>query len=135
MKRLTLAVGLFGVLACSALRAQTRLEANIPFEFRMGKTTLPAGDYLFDYTSRILIVYQQYGQKTAVMAMTLPVSRQKAPETGIVEFNRYGDAYFLAKLWTPSSSEGAALPKTAREKELATRTGPMQTEAIVLQTK
>jgi hypothetical protein len=135
MKRLTLAVGLFGVLAVSALQAQTRLEANIPFEFRMGKTTLPAGHYLFDYTSRLVVVYQQGGQKTAVMAMTLPVARPRATDTGIVEFNRYGDAYFLAKLWTPSSPEGAALPKTAREKELASRTIPVQTEAIVLQTK
>ena len=135
MKRLTIAVGLFTVLACSGLQAQPKLEASIPFEFRMGTTTFPAGDYLFDYSSQVLAVHKADGRYTTAMAMTLPVSRAKAPATGIVEFTRYGDAYFLAKLWTPGSSEGAALPKTAREKELASRATPIQTEAIVLQTK
>jgi hypothetical protein len=135
MKRLHFAVGFLAALACSGLQAQTRLEANIPFEFRMGKTTLPAGDYLFDYSSRLLIVHQEDGHHTAVMTLTSPVSRTKAPATGIVEFNRYSDAYFLSKIFTAGSPEGEAVPKSAREKELASRAGPNQTEAIVLQTK
>jgi hypothetical protein len=135
MTRLHFAVGLLAALACSGLEAQTRLEANIPFEFRMGKSTLPAGDYLFDYSSHLLVVHQQDGQHTAVMTLTSPVSRTKAPETGVVEFNRYGDAYFLAKIFSPRSPGGEALPKTAHEKELASRATPAQTEAIVLQTK
>lgn len=135
MTRLHFAVALLAALACSGLEAQTRLEANIPFEFRMGKTTLPAGDYLFDYSSRLLLVHQENGQHTAVMTLTSPVSRTKAPATGVVEFNRYGDAYFLAKIFTAGSPDGGALPKTAREKELVSRATPVQTQAIVLQTK
>ena len=84
MKRLHFAVGLLAALACSGLEAQTRLEANIPFEFHLGKTTLPAGDYLFDYSSRLLVVHQEDGQRSAVMATTPPVSRRKAAATGIV---------------------------------------------------
>ena len=135
MKRLHFAVGLLAALACSGLEAQTRLEANIPFEFRMGKTTLPAGDYLFDYSSHLLVVHQANGQHTALTTLTSPVSRTKATATGIVEFNRYGDDYFLAKIFTARSEEGESVPKSAREKELVSRTTPAQTEAIVLQTK
>jgi hypothetical protein len=135
MKRLHFAVGLLAALACSGLEAQTRLEANIPFEFHLGKTTLPAGDYLFDYSSRLLVVHQEDGHRGTVMAMTLPVSRTKAAATGIVEFNRYGDAYFLGKIFTPGSPEGEGVTKTAREKEFASRGIPVQTEAIALQTK
>ena|ERR1700719_4150192 len=135
MKRLQFAVGLLAALACSGLEAQTRLEANVPFEFHMGKSTLPAGDYLFDYSSHLLVVHQQDGQHTAVMTLTSPVSRTKAPATGIVEFNRYGDSYFLAKVFTARSEEGEAVTKTAREKELASRATPIRTEAIVLRTK
>ena len=135
MKRLHFAVGLLAALACSGLEAQTRLEANIPFEFRLGNTSMPAGDYLFDYSSRLLIVHQEDGHHTAVMTLTSPVSRTKAPATGILEFNRYSDAYFLAKIFAARSGEGGGLPMTAREKELASRAGPNQTEAIVLQTK
>ena len=135
MKRLHFAVGLLAALVCSGLEAQTRLEANIPFEFRMGKSILPAGDYVFDYSSHFLAVHQQDGHHTAVMTLTSPVSRTKAPATGVVEFNRYGDAYFFAKIFAARSGEGEGLPMTAREKELASRTAPIQTEAIVLQTK
>ena len=135
MKRLHFAVGLLAALACSGLEAQTRLEANIPFEFRLGNTTMPAGDYLFDYSSHLLVVHREDGLRTTVMAMTLPVARTKAAATGVVEFNRYGDTYFLAKIFTAGSPEGEGVTKTAREKEFASRTVPTQTEAIVLQTK
>ena len=135
MKRLHFAVGLFAALACSGLQAQTLLRANIPFEFQMGETAFPAGDYVFNYSAHLLVVHQEQGDHTTAMALTIPASRTKAPETGIVEFTRYGDAYFLAKIWTPASSDGGALPKTSREKELASRVIPNQTEAIVLQSK
>jgi hypothetical protein len=135
MKRLHFAVGLFAALACSGLEAQTRLEANIPFEFRMGETSLPAGDYLFDYSSRLLVLHQADGWHTAVMALTSPVLRTKAAATGVVEFNRYGNGYFLARIFTAGSEEGQAVPKTPLEKELSIRAAPTQPEAIVLQTK
>ena len=79
MKRLTIAVGLFTVLACSGLQAQPKLEASIPFEFRMGTTTFPAGDYLFDCSSRVLAVHKADGRYTTAMAMTLPAGRSPAP--------------------------------------------------------
>ncbi len=84
----------------------------------MGKTTLPAGDYLFDYSSRLLVVHQQDGQHTTAMALALSVSRPKAPATGIVEINRYGDAYFLAKLWTPSSPRERQCPRQRVKRSL-----------------
>ena len=135
MKRLQFAVGLFAALACSSLQAETLLQAKIPFEFRMGQTTFAAGDYEFRYSSNLLMVQQQNGDRTAAMALPLHVSRTKPPETGLLEFRRYGDYYFLSQVWTPESPDGAALPKTAREKELARLTPSMKTEAIVLQTK
>jgi hypothetical protein len=135
MKRLHFAVGLFAALACSGLQAQTSMRANIPFEFQMGKTTFPAGDYEFKYSSHLLVVRQELGDHTTAMVVTLGASRLKPPETGIVEFNRYGGSYFLAKIWTPGSPDGGALPKTSREKELARGATPIQTEAIVLQSK
>jgi hypothetical protein len=135
MKRLHFAVGLLFVLAASGLQAQTQMRASIPFEFRMGQTSFPAGDYVIQYSPHLLVVHQENGDHANAMALPLAVSRAKAPATGIIEFNRYGDAYFLAKVWTPDSRDGGALPKTPREKELASRITPSQTEAIVLQTK
>src|SRR5690242_9251553 len=100
MKRLHFAFGLFAAVACTSLQAQTILQANIPFEFRMGETSFPAGDYVFKYSPHLLVVHQEQGERSTAMALPLPASRSKAPATGIVEFNRYGDSYFLAKIWT-----------------------------------
>lgn len=108
MERLHIAVGLFAALACSGLQAQTLMRANIPFEFRMGESAFPAGDYVFKYSAHLLVVHHEQGDHSTAMALTIPASRSKPPETGIVEFTRYGDAYFLAKIWTPDSSDGGA---------------------------
>jgi hypothetical protein len=135
MKRLHFAVGLLAALACSGLQAQIPLQANIPFEFRMGEVKFPAGDYQFKYSGQLLVVHQQEGQRATAMALPLPVSRIKPPSTGLLEFNKYGEAYFLSKIWTPGSTDGSALQKTSREKELARATPPIRTEAILIQSK
>jgi hypothetical protein len=135
MKRLHFAVGLFAAMTGSGLQAQVLLEAKVPFEFRMGEVNFPAGDYQFKHSGHVLIVHQERGDRSTAMALTLPVARTTAPKTGVVEFKRYGDTYFLAKIWSPSSPDGAVLPKTPLEKELARATPPVRTEAILIRSK
>lgn len=135
MKRLQFAVGMLAAVVCSSVQAQTPLRATIPFEFRMGTTSFPSGDYLVQYSSQVLMVRNEDGDRHAAMSLTLPVSRTQPPATGLLEFNRYGDSYFLAKVWIPSSTTGASLPKSARERELAKRITPSRTEAVIVATK
>ena len=135
MKRLHFAVGLFAAMAGSGLEAQVLLEAKVPFEFRMGEVNFPAGEYQFKHSGHVLVVHQERGDRSTAMALTLPEARTKAPKTGVVEFKRYGDTYFLAKIWSPNSPDGAVLPKTPLEKELARATPPVRTEAILIQSK
>jgi hypothetical protein len=135
MKRLHFGVVLFAAMAGSGLQAQVQLQANVPFEFRMGQSNFPAGDYEFRCSGHLLVVHQERGDRSTAMSLTLPVSRIKAPETGVVEFKRYGDTYFLAKIWSPNSPDGAARPKTPLEKELAQTAPPIRTEAILIKTK
>jgi hypothetical protein len=135
MKRLHFAIGLLAAMAGSGLQAQAVLEAKVPFEFRMGEVNFPAGDYQFKYSGQLLVVHQQQGQRATAMALPLPVSRIKPPSTGLLEFNKYGEAYFLSKIWTPGSTDGSAVRKTSREQELARATPPFRTEAILIQSK
>jgi hypothetical protein len=135
MTRLHFATGLLAALAGTGLQAEVLMEANVPFEFRMGQTQFPAGDYEFKYSQNFLIVHQVGGQKTTAMALTLPTARRKAPETGILQFTRYEGGAYLAKVWAPGSPDGGTLPKTAREEELAKRTRSVKTEAVLLRTK
>ena len=134
MKRLHLAVALFAVLACSGLYAQTILQAEIPFDFQIREVQMPAGAYTFRCSAGLLEVRGDDGHH-AIMALTIPSSREKYPATGVLEFNRYGDTYFLAKVWSPYSRDGSVLPKTSQEQELARRIGPPNMREVALSTK
>lgn len=135
MNRLQLLTGLAMLVLCSGAQAQSVLMyANVPFEFQFGGTQMPAGDYVIHYSSRLVTLLQGNGG-TAAMALTLPASRAKAPATGVLEFNRYGDAYFLSKVWTPYSGDGASFFKSSREKELARQISHGQPTEILASTK
>src|ERR1700682_5628489 len=98
MKQLCLATGLFAAMACAGLYAQTvDLRANVPFDFRMGKTLMPAGEYVIHHSAGVLSVRAQSGC-TAALHITLLESRHRASSKGSLVFNRYGDSYFLSKI-------------------------------------
>jgi hypothetical protein len=135
MKRLFLAMGLFAAVACSGLNAQTmELRAKVPFDFRMGEKLMPAGQYLIHHSAGLLTVREQ-GGSTAAMFLTLPEYRPHTPTTGTLEFNRYGEDYFLAKIWAPGSRDGRSLTKSSAEKEIASRADTVYSASIPLQPK
>ena len=100
----------------------------------MGQTSFPSGDYVFEYSTRLVTVHERDGNRSTAMALMLPVSRSKAPEASVLQFHRYGDVYFLSSIFLAGSPEGAGLAKSAREKELAKRTKPLDLE-VALRTK
>jgi hypothetical protein len=131
MRRLVIAVTLFAGFVCSHLNAQTAdLTAKVPFNFRVGETSMPAGTYSIHQSGGMLTVRQVGG--STIVALTLPASRRSAPSTPVLEFNRYGDTYFLSKIWATQSTEGRALPKGSQEKEIARLVSiePIQTAAL-----
>jgi hypothetical protein len=136
MKRLAFAVGLLTVLTSTTVQAQaTDLRANIPFEFRIGETRLPAGEYLIQQAPGVLIVKEQGANHKAAMLFTTGAFRLDPLRTGEVEFNRYGDTYFLAKIWLPGDRQGRAAIKSPQEKELTTEAGVARKVGIALQRK
>ena len=136
MKRLHFALGLFAAVACSGLQAQnTTVRASIPFDFQIGKSRMPAGDYQFRFENSWLAVQNQSSSHWAA-AMTNAVYRPATPTNeAVLQFNRYGQVYFLANIWKGGSDTGRALSTSAREKELAIHAVPVQTTAVALQRK
>jgi hypothetical protein len=134
MIRLNLSIGLLA-FACVGLEAQTStMQASIPFAFQINKTQMPAGEYVINYSRQILTLREERTHKTAVV-LTVPDSRGKMGENGLLVFNRYADEYFFSKVWAPNSSTGGALLKTPRERELASRAGEAQPTAIASRSK
>jgi len=134
MTRLLVVTGLFAALACSGLQGQTIMNANIPFDFQLGKNAMPAGDYQISYSAHMLVVRSE-DRKYNATVLTIPKQRGKASETGVLQFNRYGDSYFFAGVWTPNSVTGSTVVATSREKELARRARSLDPTAVSLKSR
>jgi hypothetical protein len=135
MKNLFAAVGLFTMLASSGLKAQTLdLRAYIPFEFQMGNTSFPPGAYEIHSSGSVLRLNEVRGNHSAVLSLTNPASRNHMTKDARLDFNRYGEAYFLAAIWAPEAWDGRVLPKTPRERRIAKNAHqPVQVASISLE--
>jgi hypothetical protein len=137
MKRLILAAGLFAATLTASLHAQTMdMKANIPFNFRIGNAAFPSGEYSIRNSDGVLFVKQTTRDRKGGIFLTVGEDHPKtSTRMGTLLFSRYGDAYYLSKVWTPDSSVAQALPKTPREKELASHFGQPGTATVALSTK
>jgi hypothetical protein len=138
MKRLHVAAGLLAAVVCLSARAQTTImRADIPFDFQLGQTLMPAGKYVVQFSAspRTVILQEQKKGGHSAIVLTTPAVLPSAPKEGLLEFNRYGDEYFFSKIWTPFSPEGGEIVKTSRERELAHSSPRVQTTEVALRTK
>jgi hypothetical protein len=136
MKRQFFALAIFTVLTGSGVYAQTELQAAIPFDFAVGKSAMPAGDYRLTCSSNGVIAFREVAGKHSVMTLTKPtLSAAPGParaDAGKLVFQRYGNEYFLSGIYLPSRSEGLAVPAGVRQKELAARAAEPQVTAIAM---
>ena len=135
MKNLLFATGLFVTFTGAILTAQsTSLVADIPFEFQMGKTSMPAGEYTFQRQSGVLTIRAADGKHSA-MTLTSPASRHDVSSKPVVQFQRYGDTYFLSGLYNADSRDGFSVPAGEKQRELARRMQTTDTTIVALSRK
>jgi hypothetical protein len=109
------------------------MEANIPFEFRVGTTVLPPGQYNVRSESlNGVLSIRCHECKAGALILTNGIEAGKIPETGKLVFNRFGKTYFLSTVWTPGYSLGRELPKSKAERELARNNSPATASEVVL---
>jgi hypothetical protein len=113
------------VAAGVSAKAQTldsRLTANIPFDFTVVDKKLPAGKYWVSRVQQsqgdtVLQVTSAEGKASAVR-LTIPVNSHQPKDIGTLVFHRYGDDYFLSEVWAKGGSVGRSLLKTHAERKL-----------------
>jgi hypothetical protein len=114
----------------AAVYAQSKtVTAAVPFNFYMGSTAMPQGDYRVTETSDGGVVVLQT-TNAAKAITTFGVSGKSQDEPARLVFRRYGETYFLTQVWTGVGSTGHALSRSAREKELA-QNGSAPTLAVI----
>ncbi len=136
MKQFAVTTGLLVAVALSSFAQMggEEMRASIPFNFRIGDTFMPAGNYSVHQSGGLLVVKQRGGSLTSAMKLTIPASRSNAPSNPVLEFHQYGETYFLASVWDAQSTEGHALTNGKTEREFARHLGTVETE-VALTTK
>ncbi len=95
----------------TAVRAQTTtndilLRAHIPFAFVAGGTYLPAGEYRIYHPGNPYVIVIEKNDTTARAMTYVRPSAIKPGENGTkLLFNKYGQEYFLAQVWTERNQE------------------------------
>jgi len=116
------------VLAVVSVNAQGRsessIEGNIPFDFTVGDTKLPAGNYTLrriPMTSSFdrIVIRSADGRGDSHTVMTMPNRTTEVQKESKLVFNRYGDQYFLSQVWMSGSDTGRDLFKSRNERNLA----------------
>ena len=114
------------VLVCSmavAANAQNSgrrlLVANIPFQFNVGDTTLPAGEYTISQTNpasdrAVLQIKMKNGSRSLLVQMSSVIG--KTADASTLIFNRYGNKYFVAQAWIDGETEGLKAPGSRAER-------------------
>jgi hypothetical protein len=94
------------------------LKVDVPFEFAISNTFLPAGSYILGFD-------QAHPNVLLVEDRTRSVRARAYVERGLIgrgtlhtlTFHRYGGQYFLSEIHLNSAVEGVLLPETKLERQ------------------
>ena len=97
-----------------------RVSATIPFDFNVGNKEFKAGKYSIGRlpsarTSEVLMI-RGIDNKDVANFNVNTTDGKGEPKARLI-FHRYGNQYFLAKVFDAESSQGAALLKSKDERE------------------
>ena len=110
-------------LAPSAGAFAQQLKANIPFDFTVGNTTMPAGEYTISSSHRNFVDLRSANRTLmATVGGSQSYNEAKSSSGGELVFARYGDQYFLDTVLCPSvNALNLDITKGKAEKRAHTR--------------
>ena len=129
-----LSTAALAVVLAAPLSAQSfAVKANVPFDFIVGGRTLPAGAYKFGLNKAegVLQVRSESGS-TSAFAISSADNDGGSQTAVLVEFHRYGNEYFLHKVWNGSENYGRDIPPSRMERELDTRASVNRPETVMV---
>src|SRR5256885_16112950 len=98
-----------------------QLEVNVPFQFYAGNAKLPAGNYIVRMLDnsdlRTMEISTADGSTSALFAVE-DAEANSAPAKSELIFNKYGNRYFLAKIFDEANPDGSRVPESPYEKKV-----------------
>lgn len=95
------------------------LRAKIPFDFVVGNSKLPAGEYFFGNaltTSDLVLAISN--RDSIANTLTIRAEIRTRTDTSKLIFHRYGDQYFLFQVWQQGTMTGRTIQKSHAEREI-----------------
>jgi len=121
---IALFAGVTLMTAASASAQSSVVEVNVPFNFTVNNTSLPAGGYSFGFDRMqpdVLVVRDRARNVKARYAGER--GALSLGKTNALIFHRYDDQYFLSEVRFNSASNGIFLPATKLEKQARKASG------------
>ena len=127
---LPLFLGLIFAASICPARTQAQiignLAADVPFQFHVGNTTLPAGKYVIHQLEgsdlTMMEISTADGKQSALFNVE-PTEAKATPEKTELIFNKYGDQYFLSELFDEGNADGNKLFESRAEKQASKEGG------------
>jgi hypothetical protein len=123
-------------LAAASVYAQSpiALRVDIPFEFAIGNTTMPAGEYSISRGGAgagLLAIESADNKHTALFAGNAAVLGSPARQSSLA-FDHYQSGYVLADVWWAGYASGLKLPVSKTAQESAATASLRQPEVVVI---
>ncbi len=119
VRYLVIAVLILMAAAVPSFAQVSSTKVSVPFEFQVGNSILPAGDYsLTQFAGQGLVIENANG-KGAAVAITDATGGNGEARQPHLTFHRYGEKYFLAEAWLRYSNAGRVLHASPAEVEIA----------------
>ena len=123
---LSMFVALVFVLTMHSTKAQAQivgnLEVDIPFQFHAGNTKLPPGKYtihLLENTDLTVMEITSVDNSTSALFEVGRAQANSAPAKSELIFNKYGNRYFLAKVFDEGNPTGSQVLESRYEKRIS----------------
>lgn len=126
MKNLLMMVVTISFLAIAGgapVRAQVidTIVADVPFDFTVRDSALPAGKYTIKRTYSanpgVMQIRSADGDEVMLFVVGSAQAAKEPDQTRLI-FDRVGDRYFLSEIFEEGNSTGVELPKSRAERDL-----------------
>src|ERR1700741_1958830 len=122
---LSMFIALVFVLTMHSTKAQAQivgnLEVDIPFQFHAGNAKLPPGKYtihLLENTDLTVMEITSVDNSTSALFEVERAQANSAPAKSELIFNKYGNRYFLAKVFEEGNQSGSEVLESRYEKRV-----------------
>lgn len=97
---------LFFVASAQAQFDGQKISVNIPFEFNIGATSLPAGQYEFARTNGGIFTVRNAGGHSMYTGVTAPTQANSLPEKSMLKFAVVNGKHVLIQIWNEQDAVG-----------------------------